>query len=68
MIVSPSASNKALEATLPFDQAAILKENVVYIRDSLGLESLEILDAAGEDGDAKRKASAEPGRPTLYLF
>lgn len=59
---------QALEATLPFDQRAILEENMAYIRDSLALENVEVLDAAGEEGDAKRKASAEPGRPTLFLF
>lgn len=59
---------QALESTLPFDQTAILEENMAYIRDSLALENVKVLDAAGEEGDAKRKASAEPGRPTLFLF
>lgn len=53
---------------MPFDQTAILEENMAYIRDSLALDSVQVLDAAGEDGDARRKASAEPGRPTLFLF
>lgn len=57
-----------MEATLPFDQRAILEENMVYLRDSLSLDDIKVLDAAGEEGDARRKASAEPGRPTLYLF
>lgn len=59
---------QALEATLPFDQRAILEENIVYLRDSLGLDDVRVLDASGDEGDARRKASAEPGRPTLFLF
>ncbi|CAM9824761.1 unnamed protein product [Hapterophycus canaliculatus] len=62
------AGPQALEATLPFDQTAILEENMAYIRDSLALENVQVLDAAGEEGDARRKAAAEPGRPTLFLF
>lgn len=61
-------SAQALESMLPFDQTAILEENMAYIRDSLGLDNVQILDAAGEEGDTRRKASAEPGRPTLFLF
>lgn len=61
-------SPQALESSLPFDQAAILQENISYIRDSLGLKNVEILDVGGAEGDAKKKATAEPGRPTLYLF
>jgi len=59
---------QALESTLPFDQAAILEENTAYIRDSLGLEEVRILDADGAEGDLRKKSAAEPGRPTLYLF
>ncbi|CAM9199743.1 unnamed protein product [Ascophyllum nodosum] len=62
------AGPQALESTLPFDQTAILEENTAYIRDSLGVEEVRILDAEGEEGDARKKSSAEPGRPTLYLF
>lgn len=61
-------ASQALESNLPFDQAAILKENLSYIRDSLGVEKLEILDADGPEGDTKKKTAAEPGRPTLHLF
>ena len=60
--------NQALGSTLPFDQNAILEENMAYIRDSLAVDNVLALGAVGEEGDARRKASAEPGRPTLFLF
>lgn len=41
---------------------------MAYIRDSLALENIQVLDAAGEEGDARRKSTAEPGRPTLFLY
>lgn len=41
---------------------------MAYIRDSLGLENVQVMDAEGEEGDARRKSAAEPGRPTLFLF
>eukprot|EP00752_Nemacystus_decipiens_P004015 g3678.t1 len=62
------AGPQALESTLPFDQTAILEENMAYIRDSLALDNVQVLDAAGEEGDARRKSTAEPGRPTLFLY
>ena len=68
MLLSIKCENQALEATLPFDQTAILEENMAYIRDSLALDNVQVLDAAGEEGDARRKSTAEPGRPTLFLY
>ena len=57
---------QVLGLQLPFDEAALLKENSAYIQRKLGLESLSIHEATREAAEAKqvpRILDARPGSP-----
>lgn len=55
---------------LPFDEAALLKENAAYLQRKLGLQSVSIHEASQAAADAKqmpRILEARPGSP-IALF
>jgi len=54
----------------PVDQMAILQEFVPYMKAQMGLTHVELLDAAADHADPKRKKdkeNAKPGQPTFFL-
>lgn len=57
--------SQMLDVRLPFDEAALLRENEEYLLRSVGLSSLEVTTA---DVDASDGADvALPGRPHVML-
>lgn len=60
--------SQGFERSLPFDEFALLQENSKYIRLSLGMEELKIVDAATASGDAetKKAQNAVPGNPACF--
>lgn len=55
---------------LPFDEAALLRENAAYIQRKLGLQQLEIhaaTEATAAEQDKPRILDARPGTP-VALF
>ncbi|CAM9703391.1 unnamed protein product [Chrysoparadoxa australica] len=62
---------QALETTLPFDQAEILKENKAFMTSSLGLQDIEIFittDADCPKPEGKVKKAPDPGHPEIYFY
>jgi len=60
-----------LEATLPFDEMAVIKESSEYIAKSLGLTELKLVDAdaaASPDPDNGAKEAATPGDPKIWAY
>jgi leucyl-tRNA synthetase len=61
---------KVFNRALPFDEAAILAQNLEFITKSLGLVNLSIkTDPNSSDAEAKKKFEAAlPGSPAIRLF
>ena len=63
---------QVLELKLPFDEAALLRENEAYIRDKVDVHSLTIHEASQAAADEKqtpRIMDARPGLPAaLFTF
>lgn len=60
------AHAQVLGVKLPFDEAALLRENAAYIQRKLGLQSLSIHEASQAAAEAKqvpRILDARPGSP-----
>jgi hypothetical protein len=61
---------KGFERALPFDEIALLQENSKYIRLSLGMEELTIVDSQTVTGEveSKKAQKAVPGNPTCHYY
>ncbi len=65
-----ACSRQVLDVRLPFDEAALLRENAAYIRRKLGLQQLAIHAATEENAAEQSKPrilDARPGAP-VALF
>merc|ERR1719453_1167182 len=57
----------ALEATVPFDEAKLMKEHAGYLKGRLNLEvSIGSADSPG-DGHADAASQAQPGKPSIFF-
>eukprot|EP01138_Halocafeteria_seosinensis_P009641 gb/GECG01009852.1/.p1 GENE.gb/GECG01009852.1/~~gb/GECG01009852.1/.p1 ORF type:complete len:1126 (+),score=150.26 gb/GECG01009852.1/:1-3378(+) len=63
----PERGREALSTEMPFDEIALLKENIDYVTKGLGVEHVNVLDAYEATGNA-RAGRALPGSPVLELF
>ena len=61
---------EALELTLPYDQKAIVLDNLDYVLKSVGLEELSVHNLSEPDvpGESKKKQNALPGKPEIALY
>lgn len=65
-----TAAPQVLDVKLPFDEAALLAENIAYLLRTLKLEALEVRsasDAAAAEGKAVDLSQAYPGAPVPYF-
>ena len=60
---------QVLDATLPFDEAAVLRENLPHIQRALGVHNVAVHSAAGSDvpEGVVDKDSPLPSEPKVLL-
>lgn len=70
--LSAHIDSQVLGVKLPFDEAALLRENLAHIREKVNVQSLSIHEASQAAADAKqmpRIMEARPGLPVaLFTF
>lgn len=59
---------KVLNRALPFDEAALLAENMDALIKSIGLMSISVKTEANDDESAKKFEASVPGAPSFKLF
>jgi len=59
----------ALNATVPYDEMALVSENLMYLQEKLKL-AIDVVDSAAPASACHHDtaASSQPGKPTMYLL